>query len=101
MTLPYVGNEDEKLRQDLKSKLPVTVKTQITYAAKKLESAFQIKEQTEQNHSHNITYLGTCPECKHSCMGQSKCRCEKPVIEHNSKDNKSHLLQHANKTNHG
>ena len=104
MTLPYVGNKGEKLvkklKQDLKSKLPVTVKTQITYRATKLGSAFQIKEQTKRTHRHNITYLGTCPECKHRYVGQTRCRCQKRVIEHNSKDIKSHLLQHANKTNH-
>ena len=33
-------------------------------------------------------------------MGESKYRCAKRVIEHNSKDNKSTLLHHANKTNH-
>ena len=104
MTLPYVGNKGEKLvkklKQDLKSKLPVTVKTQITYRATKLGSAFQIKDQTKLTHGHNITYLGTCPECKHRYVGQTRCRCQKRVIEHNSKDIKSHLLQHANKTNH-
>ena len=87
MTLPYVGNKGEKLvkklKQDLKSKLPVTVKTQITYRATKLGSAFQIKDQTKLTHRHNITYLGTCPECKHRYVGQTRCRCQKRVIEHN------------------
>ena len=104
MSLPYGGNKGEKLviklKQDLKSKLPVTIKTQMTNTAGKLGSTFQIHLQTKLNHRHNITYPRPCPECKHRNVGQSKCRCEKRVIEHNSKDNKSHLLQHANKTNH-
>ena len=75
MTLPSVGNKGgtlvKKPEQDHKSKFPVTVKAQIMYTAKKLGSAFQIKDQTKLNHRRNITYLGTCPECKHRCVGQS------------------------------
>ena len=88
MTLPYVGNIGEtlvkKLKQDLKSKLPVTVKTQITYTATKLGSAFQIKDQTKLNH-----------ECKHR---YAQCRCEKRAIEHNNKI--TSFTTYANKTNH-
>ena len=52
---------------------------------------------------HNIVYHGKCHDksCNSHYGGQTKCRKEKRVLQHNRTDINSHLLKHANKVRHG
>ena len=52
---------------------------------------------------HNVVYHGKChnKSCRSHYGGQTKCRVEKRVIQHNRTDKNSHLLKHANETGHG
>ena len=49
-----------------------------------------------------ITHHGKCHDksCSSHYGGQTKCRVEKRVIQHNRKDINSHLLKHANEMGH-
>ena len=51
---------------------------------------------------HNIVYHGKCHEksCNSHYGGQTKCRIEKRVIQHNRTDINSHFLKHANEVRH-
>lgn len=104
LCVPYAGRKGEnlmdKLKKELKRTLPENVKAQITYKATKLQTKFQVKDRIQFENQHNVTYLATCPKCKHRYIGETKCRCKKRVIEHNSKDKKSHLVKHAQSTKH-
>ena len=104
LCLPYNGKKGEnlinKLKKNLKHKLPDNVKTQITYKATKLQSKFRVKDEISFENKHNITYLATCQKCGQRYIGQTRCRCKKRVIEHNRADKESHLLKHANEKRH-
>ena len=102
MNLPYAGFKGEniinKLKKDLRKK--VNIKTQVTYKAKKLGSKFLVKDEIKFANKHNITYEGKCPTCENKYVGQTKCRCVKRIIQHNSKDKQSNLLRHSKNTKH-
>ena len=104
LSLPYAGSKGEnlinKLKKDLKQKLPKNVKTRITYKADKLQTRFQVKDQIKFENKHNVTYLATCEKCGHRYIGETKCRCKKRVIQHNKTDKNSHLLKHAKSNKH-
>ena len=80
--------------------LKENTKIQISYTSKKLQSFFNIKDKTPFKHKHNVVYLGTCPDCSKTYVGQTKCRCEKRIIEHNKRDRNSHILKHSNEAKH-
>ena len=77
-------------------------KLQIIYTTKKLGSKFPIKDKTKQEHAHNIIYHAKCPNsnCNSHYVGQTNCRLQKRVIQHNKQDKKSHLFIHANNEKH-
>ena len=76
------------------------VEDSITFS--KLSSKFQIKDETKFKHMHNIVYHGKCHDksCNSHYGGQTKCRIEKRVIQHNRTDINSHLLKHAHEFRH-
>ena len=57
---------------------------------------------SSKEHLHNVVYHAKCPnkKCKFEYTGETQCRIQKRVIQHNKKDKKSHLLIHANETKH-
>ena len=77
-------------------------KIRIIYNTKKLSSKFPTKDKTEHQHLHNVVYHAQCPQpnCKSTYTGQTKCRLQKRVIQHNKTDKKSHLLIHSNTSHH-
>ena len=86
-TIP-TGNEIKMLR--------------VIYKSKKLSSKFQIKDKMKFKHMHNIVYHRKCHDksCNSHCRGQTKCRIEKQVIQHNRTDINSNLQKHANEVRH-
>ena len=104
---PYGSNKGDNIISKMKkniSNLFTTIPTgnkskmlRVIYKSKKLSSKFQIKDKTKFKHMHNIVYHGKC--CDKSCNshygGQTKCRIQKGVIQHNRTDINSHLLKHA------
>ena len=68
----------------------------------KLNTHFQIKDKTELEHNHDVVYLGTCPEnnCSDNYVGESTRRISERIIDHNVRDQKSHLFKHSCIKNH-
>ena len=106
LSLPYAGKHGEKLinkmRKNLDSALPITVKPIITFNSNKLGSNFNIKDQTKFEHNNNLVYMCTCPykNCNASYIGETKKRINERIIDHNKRDKKSHVLKHSRKEKH-
>ena len=101
LLLPYQGEKDlhltKSLIRNLKSLLPSTVKANIGFTGEKLSRCFQIKDQTKFEHKHDIIYLGTCPEdnCSENYIRESGYRISERIIDHNCRDQKSHIFKHS------
>ena len=68
LLLPYSGPKGEKLirsmKKGLKSKIPDSIVTKLSYSAMRLKDKFNIKTKTVKEHQHDITYYVGCPEKK-------------------------------------
>ena len=105
INLPFAGPNGEtlvrKLRQQIEKKSQ-NLKIRVTYTPTKLGSKFIVKDKTKDESLHNVTYHVSCgnKKCKSCYVGQTKCRIIKRTLQHNSKDNASHVLMHSKKTKH-
>ena len=105
VNLPFAGANGEnllrKLRQEIERKSR-NLKLRITYTPTKLGSMFAVKDKTKMEHLHNVTYYIECgnKKCDADYTGQTKCRIIKRTMQHNSKDNASHVLIHSKATKH-
>ena len=105
INLPFAGPTGEnlikKLRQDIKKKSD-KLKICVTYTPTKLGSKFTLKDKTKNEDQHNVTYHVSCGnnKCTSSYVGQTRCWIIKRTMEHNSKDNTSHVLIHSKATKH-
>ena len=62
-----------------------------------LSTCFQIKDQTKFEHKHDIIYLATCPEdnCLENYIGESLHQISERIIDHNGRDQKSHIFKYC------
>ena len=83
------------MKGNLKKKLPNNVKPQITYTGRKLGSLFQKKDQTI--HKSEIICHGKCPakNCVDDYIGETVCRVNEIIVEHQGKDINSHVVKHS------
>ena len=101
LVLPCKGEKGEKLIKSLnkhvKKVLPENHLSRHAYRSKKMGSFFNIKDQTKLEHNNDLTYLVKCPEktCSENYLGETARRINERVLEHASKDKKSHMLQHT------
>ena len=104
ITLPYKGQQDEKVLQSFKTtlrrSLPNTIKTKVVYTGTKLGSNFQIKDKTKFDHKHDLVYNTKCPECQEDYIGEIGRRLHERICDHSGKDGKSHMLKHSLENNH-
>jgi hypothetical protein len=105
INLPFAGPNGETLMKKLKQQIEGKsnkVKIRATYTPQKLGSKFVVKDKTKDENLHNVTYHVSCgnKKCKSCYVGQTKCRIIKRTLQHNSKDNASHVLIHSKKTKH-
>ena len=109
LSLPYAGAKGEQLMRKMKRMIDSVGKKpdeerniRVIYKAKRLGTKFPVKDKTPKEHLHNVVYHAECPnkKCKSKYTGETRCRTQKRVIQHNKKDKKSHLLLHAKKTKH-
>ena len=77
--------------------LPNNVKTQVTFTGQKLSTQFNVKDRTKFEHKHDIIYFGKYPEqnCTDNYLGESARRISERIIDHDGRDQKSHLVRHA------
>ena len=64
---------------------------------RRLNSRFQIKDNSKKEHEHNIVYhVNCCQESyENNGIGGSGRRLVERVKDHNGRDNKSHVLKHS------
>ena len=92
----------KSLNKHVKKVLPEHHLSRHVYSSKKLESFFNIKDQTKLEHNNDLTYLVKCPEktCSENYLGKTARRINERVLEHAGKDKKSHMLQHTLQSGH-
>ena len=106
INLPFAGSKGQnllkKLKRTIEKESKENIKVRITYTPSKLGSKFQVKDKTKFEHQHNVTYHIDCghKKCSSNYVGQTKCRIIKRTLEHNNRDNASHVLCHSKKTKH-
>ena len=105
INLPFAGPNGETLVRKLKQQIEKqskNLKIRVTYTPTKLGSKFVVKDKTKDEYLHNVTYHVSCgnKKCKSCYVGQTKCRIIKRTLQHNNKDNASHVLIHSKKTKH-
>ena len=106
LNLPYGGEKGQhlmkKLQRNVERNLNGKVKLRTTYTPCKLGSRFPVKDREKLIHQHNVTYHVTCAnkKCESTYVGETKRRMFTRIMEHNSKDAKSHVLRHSKKTKH-
>ena len=106
LNLPFGGTKGEIMMKKLSRKIERInknkVKLRVTYTPNKLSSKFPVKDKIKFAHQHNVSYYIDCAnkKCKSDYVGQTKCRILKRTLQHNSKDNASHILQHSKATKH-
>ena len=106
LIMPYGGKKGQhlmrKLERNIEKGLKGRVKLRTTYTPCKLGSRFPVKDRTKLVHRHNVSYHIKCAnkKCKSNYVGETKRRILPRTSEHNSKDEKSHVLIHSKKTKH-
>ena len=106
LNLPYGGEKGQQLLRKLGQNIGISLKGKVqlrtTYTPCKLGSRFPVKDKTKLIHQHNVSYHIQCAnkKCKSNYVGQTKRRTLVRTMDHNSKDAKSHVLQHSKKTKH-
>ena len=96
LSLPYAGAQGEQIMRKLKKTIDNIGRKpneerniRIIYKAKRLGTKFPVKDRTPKEHLHNVVYHAKCPnkKCKSKYTGETRCRTQKRVIQHNKKDN--------------
>ena len=67
-----------------------------------LSSQFNIKDDTNKQHKHDLVYFSGCPStnCTDSYMGETARRLSERVMDHAGRDTKSHIVRHCLNSNH-
>ena len=82
--------------------LPNNVKPRIAFTGRKVGTSFQIKDNTEMKHNHDIVYYNKCPEeqCNENYIGETGRRISERIIENAGRDSKSYICKHCIETGH-
>ena len=69
----------------------------------KLSSHFNIKDDTNKQHNHDLVYFSRCPstDCTDSYIGETARRLSERVMDHVGRDTKSRIVRHCLNFNHG
>ena len=69
----------------------------------KFISHFNIKNDTNKQHKHDLVYFSRCPStgCTDSYIGETARRLSERVMDHTGRDTKSHIFRHSLNSNHG
>ena len=69
---------------------------------KKLASKFNIKDEINKKHKHDLIYKAQSPDlnCDETYIGEIGRRFSERIIDHSGRDDQSHLYLHAEKTRH-
>ena len=104
--LPYKGNHGinliKSLKASTKESLVANHDVRIILTGIKLSSQFNIKDDTNKQHKHDLVYFSRCPSmtCTDSYIGETAWRLNKHVVYHPGRDKKSHIVRHCLNSNH-
>ena len=104
ITLPYKGQQGEKVLKSFKTtlhrSLPNNIEKKVVYTGTKLSSNCQIKDKTKFDRKHDLVYYVKCLECEEDYIGEIGSRLHEWICDHRGKDSKSHVLKHSLENNH-
>ena len=68
----------------------------------KLSTQFPVKDRTKSEHRNNVVYFSCCPNatCNNAYVGEADRRIKERIMDHNKRDKSSHLLKHAQESQH-
>ena len=101
LKLPFKYEEGTNLIKSIKTTsrkaLPENHDVRIVLTGTKLNSHFNIKDETNKQHKHDRVYLSSCPSstCNDCYIGEKGRRLSERVLDHSGKDTKSHFLRHS------
>ena len=74
----------------------------IVFTCTKLSSQFNIKDDTNKQHKHDLVYFSRFPltDCTDSYIGETARRLSERVMDHAGRDTKSHIVRHGLNSNH-
>ena len=74
----------------------------IVLTCTKLSSQFNIKDDTNKQHKHDLVYFSRFPltDCTDSYIGETARRLSERVMDHAGRDTKSHIVRHGLNSNH-
>jgi len=104
LILPYKGDQGKNVIKSMVNTitraLPEPEKIQVVYTSTKLGSAFQIKDQTEKKHMHDLVYMASCNDCDATYVGETARRFNERIKDHSGRDHNSHVYCHLVSKNH-
>ena len=82
--------------------MPEKHDVRIILTGTKLSSQFNIKDDTNKQHKHDLVYFSRCPstDCTDSYIGETARRLSERVMDHTGRDTKSHIVRHCLSCNH-
>ena len=101
LKLPFKGEEGTNLIKSIKTTsrkaLPENHHVRIVFTGTKLSSHFNIKDETNKQHKHDLVYLSSFPSstCNNCYIGETGRRLSERVLDHSGKDTKSHVLKYS------
>ena len=95
-------NSIKSIKASTKKSFPENRGVRIILTDTKLSSQFNIKDDTNKQHKHNLVYFSRCPptSCTDSYIGETVRRLSERVVDHDGRDMKSHIFSHCLHSNH-
>ena len=102
ITLPYKGQQGEKVLKSFKTTLHRSPSNNIETKVYRNKTGFQFpnKDKTKFDHKHDLVYYVKCPECQEDYIGEIGRRLHERICDHSGKDSKSHMLKHSLENKH-
>ena len=101
LKLPYKGNHSTNLIKSIKASakksLPENHDLGIVLTGTKLSSQFNIKDDMDQQHRHDLVYFSRCPStsCTDSYIGQTAHHLSEHVVDHAGRERKLRIIRHC------
>ena len=82
--------------------MPEKHDVRIVLTGTKLSSQFNIKDDTNKQHKHDLVYFSrfSLTDCTDSYIGETARRLSERVMDHAGRDTKSRIVRHGLNSNH-
>ena len=105
LKLSYRGNHGtnsiKSIKTSTKKSLPEK-HVRIILTGTKLNSQFNIKDDTNKQHKHDLVYFSRCPPaaCADSYIGETARHLSERIVDQAGRDTKPHIVRHCLNSNH-